>query len=174
MPSFEELTDEQRAALSRVGYQLIHNPEVSRDAKRLLMKANPKVKFPEIENEERTNAALKERDEKLQALEQKLLEKEMQDRVEAKRQQCRERGLDPAEVENLIVERGKQNRLIDFESAMELVEAQKQIAAATPSSQGPQRELSSIKELWENPGKWAREQTHAAIDELKKRRLRAV
>jgi hypothetical protein len=174
MPSFEELSDEQRAQLSRVGFQLFHNPEVSKEAKRLLMKANPKVRFPEIEAEETVNTAMKSRDEKIAEMEGKLLEQEMNRRLEEKRATARERGLDPADIEALIVERGKQNRVIDWESAMELLEYQKQSAAATPvgNTWKPANQLPGVKEMLESadPARLASENAHKIIDELRGRR----
>lgn len=172
MPSFEELTDEQRLQLARAGYRLFHNPDVSQDAKRLLMKANPQVRFPDIEQEER-----KSRDEKIAELEHKQLEGEMNRRLEEKRAVARDRGLDPSEVEALVIERGKQGRVIDWESAMELLEYQKQTAAATPAGDDwkPGNRMPGIKEMLQSsdPAKIAREIAHQTIDELRGRRRRA-
>ena len=177
MASFEELTDEQRANLARVGYKLFHNPEVSKEAKRLLMKANPAVRFPEIEAETQVQEALKSRDDKIAELEAKQLEAEAFRRLEEKRASARDRGLDPTEVEALIVERGKAGRLIDWESAMELLELQKQTAPASPSGDDFKagNEMPGIKEMLQSsdPAKIARQIAHQTIDELRGRRRRA-
>lgn len=171
MGSLEDLSDEQRLNLARAANQVLTNPETSREFKRLWMKANPKVRFPEVEQDEQLAAQLKLRDDKIQELETKQLEQEAERRRQVKRDAAAERGLNPDEVEALIVERGKAGRILDYESAMELLELQQQSAPVTPASdQSPTRPLTSLKELWEDPAKWARDQTHAAIDELKKRR----
>lgn len=173
MASLEDLNDDQKAALMRAGYQLLHNPDVSKDAKRLLKKANPKLVFPELDAEDRINAELKTRDEKIAELEKAQLERDMQARIEEKRRMCRERGLDPADVEALIVERGKAGRMIDWESAAELMELQKQSAPATPAGDtSPATPMMSEKDLWNDPAKWAREQSRAAIDEINRNKRR--
>jgi hypothetical protein len=141
------------------------------------MKANPQVHFPEIEAEDGVNKALKSRDEKIAEMEQKLIEQESFRRLEERRNQARERGLDPSEIETLITERGKQGRLIDWDSAMELLELQKQTAPASPAGDNwkPGNEMPGIKEMLQSddPAKIARKIAHDTIDELRGRRRRA-
>jgi hypothetical protein len=176
MPSFEELTDDQRVNLARAGFKLFHNPEVSREAKRLLTKADPKVRFPEIEAEETTTAALRERDDRIAKLEAQQIEADLERRLEMKRKQAEELGVDPADVEKLIVERGKGGRVIDWESALELIQLQRQSAAATPSSDDFKvgNEMPGIKDMInagpEGAAKIARDLTHQAINEMRGRR----
>lgn len=177
MPSFEELTDEQRANLARAGFKLFHNPEVSRDAKKLLTRADPKVRFPEIEAEESTAAQLRERDDRIAKLEAQQIEADLERRLEAKRKQAEDLGIDPADVEKLIVERGKAGRVIDWESALELIQLQQQSAAATPSGDDFKvgNEMPGISEMItagpEGAAKIARDLTHKAIDEMRGRRF---
>jgi hypothetical protein len=176
MPSFEELSEDQRANLARAGFKLFHNPEVSRDAKRLLTRADPKVRFPEIEAEESTNAQLRERDDRIAKLESQQIEADLERRLETKRRQAEDLGIDPMDVEKLIVERGKNGRIIDWESALELIQLQQQSAAASPSTDDFKvgNEMPGIAEMInagpEGAAKIARELTHKAITEMKGRR----
>jgi hypothetical protein len=180
MPKFEDLTDQQRTNLASASNQLLSNPETAREFKRLWMKANPQVRFPEIEQEQIVEKQFKSRDEKIEELSNKLLEQEADKRRQDKRQAAAARGLDPDAVENLIVERGKSGRVIDYESAMELMELQQQAAAATPATQSwqdPRNDAANktIKEMLasDNPGEIARRIAHETIDELRGRRRRA-
>lgn len=181
MPKLEELTPEQQQNLARAANQILGNPETSREFKKLWSKANPQVRFPEIEQEEQVASQFKSRDERIEELTQKLLQQEVERKREEKRQAAVARGLDPDAVENLIVERGKNGRTIDYESAMELMELQTQAAAATPAAQQdwrqsmPQTTRDTIKEMLasDNPGAIARQKAHETIDELRGRRRSA-
>ena len=174
MAGFEELPDEQKLNLARFAHTLIHrNPDIAREARKLAKKANPDLRFPEIEAEERVNEQLKSRDKQIEEMQQQLMTQDVERRREAQRQSCRDKGLDPDEVEELIVERGKLGRTIQYEDAMELLKLQKQIAAASgPGGDGarPNRSITpdimNDKDLWQNPEKTANERTIAAIDEL--------
>lgn len=181
MPKLEELSAEQQQNLARAANQVLSNPETSREFKRLWSKANPQVRFPELEQETRLTSEFKTRDEKIAELEAKLLEEDVKRKREEKRQAAVARGLDPDAVEALIVERGKEGRTIDYESAMELMELQQQSAAATPANStwrpnlGNQDARATIKEMLasDNPGAIANRIAHETIDELRGRRRRA-
>lgn len=179
MPKYDDLTEEQRANLGRAANQILGNTETAREFKRLWSKANPQVKFPELEQEERIHGELKTRDDKIAGLEEKLLLQEAERRREEKRQAAVARGLDPDAVEALMIERGKIGRTIDYESAMELMELQREAAAATPAADGwskPNEAANkTIKDMLTSadPSAIARQLAHEAIDELRGRRRRA-
>jgi hypothetical protein len=174
MATFEQLTDEQRAALARVGHKLFHSPEVSKDAKRLLMKADPAVKFPEIETQDAVEKSLEKRDEKIQALENQIMQTEAQRRLDERRAEARAKGIDPEEVEKAMTERG----IGKWETAMEFVELTHRSAPATASSIDNVG-LSTVmpadteKEFWKDPAAWSRKEAHAVVDELQARRRQA-
>jgi hypothetical protein len=171
--TFEQLTEEQRAALARVGHKLFHNPEVSKDAKRLLMKADPQVKFPEIQTEDAMDEKLIKRDDKIKELEQSIMQNEARQRLEERRKDARERGIDPEEVEKAMTERG----IGKWETAMEFVELTHRSAPATAASidAGNSTELppDAEKEFWKDPQGASRKMAHQAIDELAQRRRQA-
>lgn len=176
MPSFEDMSEEQRTNLARAGFKLFHNPEISKDAKRLLMKADKSVRFPEIEAEEQTVTQLKERDDKIAALEARQIEADLERRLEAKRKQAEDVGVDPDEVEKIIVDAGKAGRVIDWESALELAQLRAQSAAATPSGDDFKvgNEMPGIADMInagpEGAARIARDLTHKAINDLRGRR----
>lgn len=178
MASFEEMSEEAKLALGRFAHTLIHrNPEVAREARKLAKKANPELRFPEIETEERVNEQLAARDKKIEELEARQMQEEADRRREQKRAACVARGLDPDKVEALMIERGKQNRVIDYETAMEFLEMQGQLAAASPASDPmrPGNRVKSLmedKDLWTDPSGTAAKRTHEAIDELNAMRAR--
>lgn len=177
MASFEQLTDEQRLNLARVGHRLLHNPEVSKDARRLLMKADPSVKFPDLEVEETMQSELAKRDKKIDEMSQSQMQEAAERRRESCRQQARDRGLDPDEVEKAITERG----IVKWETAMEHVEMKNRLATPTPDAGsggdgGSSTRLpdgDDLKDFWNDPAAWANKQAHLAVDEIKQNRHRA-
>lgn len=167
MATFEELTDAQRDALAKAGHKLFQNPEVSSEAKRLLMKADKNVRFPEIETSDQLGGELKKRDDKIDALTNELRQTEARRRLEEQRTAARGRGLDPAEVEKAITERG----IGSWDTAMEFVELTHRAATPTPAAYDePLDVMPTGKEFWNNPEKATREMAHKAVDELKARR----
>jgi hypothetical protein len=171
--TFEQLTDEQRAALARAAHSLFHNPEVSRDAKRLLMKANPAVKFPEIETQDAVEESLKSRDKKIETLEQQIMQNEARQRLEERRAEARAKGIDPEEVEKAMTDRG----IAKWETAMEFVELTHRSAPATAASVdmglSTPTPPNDDKEFWQDPAGVSRKRAHEAIDELQARRRQA-
>lgn len=171
----ERLTEEQRANILRFGYTLIHrDPAIAKEARRLASKADPtSYRFPELEAEEAVTQQLKSRDEKISELEQRVLESDAERRLEQRRTSARDRGLDVAVIEELIIERGKAGRPIDWDTAMEIVELQSQSAAATPSQETAlATKAAGWKDWFADPEGTARREATAAIDELRGRRPR--
>jgi hypothetical protein len=170
MATFEDLTDAQRLALAKAGHKLLQNPEVASDAKRLLMKADKSLRFPEIETADAIDGQLKKRDEKIEALENKLVQTEAQQRLAEKKAQAAARGLEWDDVQKAITERG----IANVETAMEFVELTKRSAVPTPAAYDEPIDLipaAAEKDFWANPQKAVREMAHQTIDELKARRM---
>jgi len=168
MPSFEEMSDEQRASLGRAAFKLFHNPEVSARAKRLLTEADPTIRFPELDQEKVISEQLSERDKKIADLETRQIQEAAERRREKSHAEARARGLDPAAVEDAIVKR----KIGDWDTAMEFVEMSTKLAASTPASfdRPNSMEMPDNKELWKNPAQWARGQAHDEIDKILKQR----
>jgi hypothetical protein len=168
MASFEELPEEQKLNLARAAHKLYSNPETSKKAKRLLMEADKSVRFPELEVEDQVNAQTEEQKKRIAELEAKMIQQSAEDNRAKKHQQARDAGLDPADVEKAIIDRGIGN----WETAMEFVRLTQQAAAATPeATAGGHFELPDGKnDWWKDPTKAARKAAHEAIDELRGRR----
>jgi len=167
-PTFEDMTEEQRANLGRAAYKLFHNPEVSARAKRLLTEADPTIRFPEIDQEKLIGEQLSARDKKIEELEQRQIEQAANARREKSHAEARARGLDPAAVEDAIVKR----KIGDWDTAMEFVELSTRMAASTPASsdRSPSMDMPDNKDLWKNPRQWANREAHDEIDKILKQR----
>lgn len=169
MATFEELTEEQRVALAKAGHKLFHNPEVSPDAKRLLMRADKNVRFPEIETDDRIDGKLKANQDQIKELQQQIMQTDARRMLEEQRAAARARGLDPADVEKAITERG----IGSWDTAMEFVELQARAAVPTPAAYDEPGDImppATEKEFWANPQAATRKMAHQAVDELRKRR----
>src|SRR4029077_9792702 len=100
----ESLTPEQAKALQLGSLLLNTNPDIARDAKRLALKANPKLNIPELELEDRIDKATARSPEKIEELEQRLITQDVNARRELFRSDCTKQGLDPDEVEKIVVD----------------------------------------------------------------------
>lgn len=163
MATFEELDEKAREGFARSMHKLLSNPEVSEDAKRLLMRADPSLKFPSVQAADAASAEFKKRDDRIGELEGKLIEQEARARLNALHQQARDRGLDPAEVEKVI----EKYKMTDWTRAMELTEVLGRSAPA--SAETPAREelpKDDQKKLWNDPDAFARDTAKKMLDEF--------
>jgi hypothetical protein len=102
MPGIEDLSPADQQA-HRLGVLLLKDPEVARQAKRLAKKADPSLRIPEIELEDQIEKANEKNAEKVAELEQRLIKQDVDNRRAAFRADCKEKGLDPDEVEKIVV-----------------------------------------------------------------------
>jgi hypothetical protein len=177
MASLEDLTEEQRNNIVKratVLQKLLDNPEVSEEVKRAIMKTDKSVRFSEVIAKDEVSGTIKEQSKKIEELEQKMIQENAERNLERRHAEARERGLDPADVEKAIVERG----IGKWDTAMEFVELSQRSAIPTPSSFNPgnSTEIPDDKEFYKNPQQWATNKALEVIDELRGRRppLRAV
>jgi hypothetical protein len=170
--TFEELTDEQRTRLGRIAHNLVSNkdPKVSQAAKRLISEAIPTIQFPELQVADAVDSKLADTKKQLDAMQAELMQANAQRLLDQKHTQARERGLDPAEVEEAITKKGIGN----WDTAMEFVELTHRSAPATAASLNVGNSTvlpdSEDKEFWKDPLGTARKLAHQTIDELKARR----
>lgn len=172
MPTFEEkwaaLNDSQRENLAKAGLRLFDNPDVSPKAKELLMKADPSVRFPEVLQANELTRIREENAENLRKLEQSQLEERAERNREKRWAEARDAGVDPEEVEKVIVEKG----IAKWDAAVEFVQMRQRTATPTPAAYDTSRnfELPDGKNDWfKDPTKKARAEAHKAIDELRGR-----
>lgn len=162
--SLEELTPQQRAHLA-LGQSLMGNPETADDARRLLRKADPKFKAPDLELQDKLD---KERQDRLDG-EKKLREDIETDRrnvwyAETQRKVAAA-GLDIKAVEKIMTDR----QIANYDTAIEFLQSQQQIASPTHDSVTPMA-MPDNKDLWKDPKKTARDIAHGMINEFRTQR----
>jgi hypothetical protein len=149
--SLEDLTSEQRAYLA-AGELLLKNPEVAMEAKRLIKKVKPDVRFQDLETHEQivaSTASLKAEQEKItEAINKANLER----KFEEQRAKLRADGIDVEALEAFM----KENELYSYEKAAKIFKQVNQLAPATPHSLMQDMDLPDAKAFWQDPVKAAR------------------
>lgn len=168
--SLENLSVEAQAELAALAKTLAENPTTRKQFLQLTKQVRPDVPIPEIEIEERTNSVLKQAEDRVKSLEDKLRQKEAKEELMKRRDALVKKGLidsedEIKEVEKLMVEKG----IANHETAAEYHQWMKQAAAPTPS-QFPQPVMSKFntKDFMKNPTGAARDAAHAALMEFRK------
>lgn len=142
--NLEELTHDQlletarqsQAVTNLVG-QLMQNPETRESMQRLAKKANPAAVIPELDASDRIREEMKARDEKIAALEAKMQEKEVAERLERDRRAAiKKHGLseeDIPEVEKTMVD----HQIASYDAAARLRKAEKAPSVPTTGAIRP-------------------------------------
>lgn len=158
--SLENLSPQDRA-LYEAGRALFNHPELSKDAKRLLKKADPKVSFPELDLEDALAAEREARRADNEKRDNEQRERDIKHARERKHDDLKARGYDPIAVEKVMTD----NKIMDYEAAVRFIDATTRMAAPTPASLTPSS-LPDNKDLWKNPAQNARKVAHEAMNEL--------
>jgi hypothetical protein len=166
--SLEDLTPEARDELALLARQLAENPATRKDFLRLTKKAKPDMPIPELEIEESTTNAVQKAEDRVQALEAKLAEKDAREELEKRRSKIRARGLkddDIAEVEKIMLEKG----ITQHDAAADYWDWMKQASTPTPSGYNPNPiNKFDLGKYWKNPVQGARDEAAKALNELRK------
>jgi len=166
--SLEDLTPEARDELALLARQLAENPATRKDFLRLTKKAKPDMPIPELEIEESTTSAVQKAEDRVQALEAKLAEKDAREELEKRRSKIRARGLkddDIAEVEKIMLEKG----ITQHDAAADYWDWMKQASTPTPSGYNPNPiNKFDLGKYWKNPVQGARDEAAKALNELRK------
>lgn len=172
--SLEDISFEQRDELARLMKDLSDNPNTRKEVLRLTKQVRPDLTIPELEIESSTKAAFDKAEQRVQALEAKLREKDALAELQRRRDALKEKNLvgsdkDVEEVEKLMLEKN----IANHETAAEYWAWMKQSAAPTPSSYNPSAigkfDLSSY---WKNPQTAARNEAAKALAELRRNNSR--
>jgi hypothetical protein len=151
MSGLEDLTAEQRAYYA-AGELLLKNPEVALEAKRLIKKVKPDVRFQDLETQDSIDASTK----KLREDQEKLAESINKDRLERQfaeqRAKLRADGVDVEALEAFM----KENELYSYEKAAKIYAQINHVAAPTPHSLMEDMNLPDAKAFWQDPVKAAR------------------
>ena len=167
--SLENLSPDARDELAALAQQLAENPATRKDFLRMTKKVKPDLPIPELEIEETTTRAVSKAEERVQALEAKLREKEAIEELQKRREQLVKKGLVKSEddveaVEKLMLEKG----ITNHETAAEYHEWMRQAAVPTASSYNPSPVKGfDLNKYWKNPNQAARNEALNALNELR-------
>ena len=168
--SLENLSLEARDELAALAQTLAENPDTRKDFLRMTKRVKPDLPIPELDIEDYTHKAVSRSEERVQALEAKLREKEAVEELQKRRTSLMKKGLISNEseiddVEKIMLERGINNH----ETAAEYHAWMKQAAVPTSSGYNP----SAVKQFnlgayWKNPSAAARNEAMNALNDLRK------
>lgn len=167
--SLENLSPDARDELAALAQQLAENPATRKEFLRMTKRVKPDLPIPELEIEESTTRAVSKAEERVQALEAKLREKEAIEELKKRREQLVKKGLVKSEddvqaVEKIMLEKG----ITSHETAAEYHEWMKQAAVPTASTYNPSPVKGfNLDKYWKNPNQAARNEALNALNELR-------
>jgi TolA-binding protein len=168
--SLENLSLEARDELAQLAQTLAENPDTRKEFLRMTKRVKPDLPIPELDIEDYTNRAVNQSEQRVQALEAKLRERDAVEELQKRRSSLMKKGLISNEseiddVEKIMLERGINNH----ETAAEYHAWMKQAAVPTSSGYNP----SAVKQFnlgayWKNPSAAARNEAMNALNDLRK------
>ena len=168
--SLENVSMEARDELAALAQQLADNPATRKDFLRMTKKVKPDLPIPELEMEDYTHRAVSKSEERVQALEAKLRERDAIDELQKRRESLMKKGLIASEdevkdVEKIMLERG----ITNHETAAEFHQWMKQAAVPTSSGYNPSAvKQFDLNKYWKNPVNAARDEAANALRDLRK------
>jgi len=168
--SLENLSLEARDELAALAQTLAENPDTRKDFLRMTRKVKPDLPIPELDIEDYTHKAVSRSEDRVQALEAKLREKEAIEELNNRRQSLMKKGLisnesEVGDVEKIMLERG----ITNHETAAEYHQWMKQAAVPTSSGYNPSAvKQFDLNKYWKNPAAAARNEAMNALNDLRK------
>jgi hypothetical protein len=168
--SLENLSLEARDELAALAQTLAENPDTRKDFLRMTRKVKPDLPIPELDIEDYTHKAVSRSEDRVQALEAKLREKEAIEELNSRRQSLMKKGLisnesEVGDVEKIMLERG----ITNHETAAEYHQWMKQAAVPTSSGYNPSAvKQFDLNKYWKNPAAAARNEAMNALNDLRK------
>jgi hypothetical protein len=168
--SLENLSLEARDELAALAQTLAENPDTRKDFLRMTKKVKPDLPIPELDIEDYTNKAVNRSENRVQALEAKLREKEAIEELQKRRQSLMKKGLisnesEVGDVEKIMLERG----ITNHETAAEYHQWMKQAAVPTSTGYNPSAvKQFDLNKYWKNPVAAARNEAMNALNDLRK------
>jgi hypothetical protein len=168
--SLENLSLEARDELAALAQTLAENPDTRKDFLRMTRKVKPDLPIPELDIEDYTHTAVSRSEDRVQALEAKLREKEAIEELNSRRQSLMKKGLisnesEVGDVEKIMLERG----ITNHETAAEYHQWMKQAAVPTSSGYNPSAvKQFDLNKYWKNPAAAARNEAMNALNDLRK------
>lgn len=181
--SLEGQSAEQVAALAQMSDQLLRDPATRADFQRLLKKQNPKLALPEIDTEDRVQAAVKPLVEKITQLEGRSAVDSAQEAANTMFENLRESGTVKTRKEfGELVKYANEN---GFQASSEkgLTNAsmhraeETRVAEPTPQSAASsffRKDNKDLKDIMRDPTGWGRSKATEVVDEIIKKRARAA
>jgi hypothetical protein len=168
--SLENLSLEARDELAALAQTLAENPDTRKDFLRMTKKVKPDLPIPELDIEDYTHRAVSRSEDRVQALEAKLREKEAIEELQKRRQSLMKKGLisnesEVGDVEKIMLERG----ITNHETAAEYHQWMKQAAVPTSTGYNPSAvKQFDLNKYWKNPVSAARNEAMNALNDLRK------
>lgn len=168
--SLENLSLEARDELAALAQTLAENPETRKDFLRMTKRVKPDLPIPELDIEDYTHKAVSRSEDRVQALEARLREKEAIEELQKRRQSLMKKGLisnesEVGDVEKIMLERG----ITNHETAAEYHQWMKQAAVPTSSGYNPSAvKQFDLNKYWKNPAAAARNEAMNALNDLRK------
>ena len=168
--SLENLSLEARDELAALAQTLAENPDTRKDFLRMTRKVKPDLPIPELDIEDYTHRAVSRSEDRVQALEAKLREKEAVEELQKRRQSLMKKGLisnesEVGDVEKIMLERG----ITNHETAAEYHQWMKQAAVPTSTGYNPSAvKQFDLNKYWKNPAAAARNEAMNALNDLRK------
>ena len=168
--SLENLSLEARDELAALAQTLAENPDTRKDFLRMTKKVKPDLPIPELDIEDYTHRAVSKSEDRVQALEAKIREKEAMEELQKRRQSLMRKGLisnesEVDDVEKIMLERG----ITNHETAAEYHAWMKQAAVPTSTGYNPSAvKQFDLNKYWKNPAAAARNEAMNALNDLRK------
>ena len=168
--SLENLSLEARDELAQLAQTLAENPDTRKDFLRMTKKVKPDLPIPELDIEDYTHRAVSKSEDRVQALEAKLREKEAMEELQKRRQSLMKKGLisnesEVDDVEKIMLERG----ITNHETAAEYHQWMKKAAVPTSTGYNPSAVRQfDLNKYWKNPITAARNEAMNALNDLRK------
>ena len=168
--SLENLSLEARDELAALAQTLAENPNTRKDFLRMTKKVKPDLPIPELDIEDYTQKAVSRSEDRVQALEAKLREKEAIEELQNRRNALMKKGLisnesEIGDVEKIMLERG----ITNHETAAEYHQWMKQAAVPTSTGYNPSAVRQfDLNKYWKNPISAARNEAMNALNDLRK------
>ena len=168
--SLENYTAEQLEELALLSKTLAENKETRKDFLRLTKRVRPDLPIPELEVEDTAHKLASTYEQKLQAMEAKLAEKDAREELSKRRDALKASGKsrsseDIEAIEKVMLEKG----ITNHDAAADYWKWMQETATPTPSAfPKPVMQQFDVNGYMKNPVVAAREEAMKAFEELRK------
>jgi hypothetical protein len=174
MSSLENLSAEERAQLTigRLTATLLKNPETRDATAKLLRSADKSLQFPDVDSREELTKVQQKSKEAIDALENRLRERDAKDQLAKYHEMIKSAGFDVAKVNELMEKIGIPSTEAGYKHVIDHLNAQAQVAEPSADQIQPFR-MPDTKEMWNDPVKWRENEGYKVLNELIAQRKRA-